>query len=941
MTSVGLKSLERGLRVQLAKQANKKSGRLVTLIEVIDEAALWSDALIDLPPVLTGVEFGTLMERFPILGCAAAAEVGFRFEGIGTVFWARLEGLLGSAIPVSQRRLLATAYSNLANEFALQQPSDSGFANQFSIIAWPIANALMPYEMAGPIGRLLARAPMVGIVSAGGRRPDLSLLRTWAQAWEGTRLADWLQAEGPSGRVIQALLSENARFGVPAASYERIDAAFRHHASASFALRAARRRKAETSAQAAQAADLGHLTLDRHGDDLVLSVSWPALPQALSDQVRAEAAAHGWRPVLWGKARTAAANVFRGVPIPLRLAEFPTSDTSAFADLAGLFGDAAIVDALAGRSVAWDEPLVFVADGDHAEQAQTPVAAKAGELWIIDRDGKCGAFPSLGTFAGARVHRLDLEIVEHREFAIAQGWLTASNSTGPAVIRGPQDALTLPRGRISLNGPLCLYDGLASKVEPLGKRRVDTHGLAFGTPRNEGPDAVGVFIFERETVFDALVEQRLLARLDSTSPGARWPVAVMLRVDQEIIAYVKEDLVDDGQGLAQASRIVDVLKADHVRQRLLETGRGELSIRIGSHPWDKIALKRQDGDIDWSLADPGQSLARAAAEVAAPAPLPYRFRAPQESQGARVRTFRFEDGRLAAPAMLDAPDQFGLGDLSSDFGDVEGRRRLRMNGDGLIDLARARRTWATARTKTLAADAVRTRVVEQFERPLIIALCGSEWLSLEAKAAARVPPSQVLFKLIAPDAIGDQAAHLTEQDHSVFARYFSEHIDLACPDWTEAGVLDDELADGALASAYAAALEDAQDQGRLWECDADDMDFGASADQWAAAASTANAASHGSALISLIAPSSGAKVLERRQFSSQDLAEASTFLAAWTGQWCLPRAQLNLDLACEALQFWLVPNTADPDSGALALMSKDVFLARTVRYLSLCMLEQP
>lgn len=940
MSIAGLTSLERGLKAQLIKQASKKAGRVVTLIEVIDEAGVWSDALIDLPPMLASVQFEALMERFPIVGCAAAAEIGYRFEGIGTVFWAKLENLLGSAIPFSQRRLLATAYANIAKEFALQRPSDSGFANQFSIIAWPIANALMPYEMAGPIGRLLARGPQLGTGPAGGRRPDLSRLRTWAQAWEGARLTDWLQAEGPSSRVIQALLTDNARLAIPAVSYVRIDAAFRHHASAITALRAARRRKPGSSSRAAHAAENGHLTLDRHGDELVLSVSWPALSQATADQVRAEAVARGWRPMLWGRIRTPAENVFRGVPIPLHMTDMPSAETPVFAGLAELFGESQVVEALAGRTVAWDSALVFVADGDHAEQGQVPLAAKSGRLWIVDRDGKCAAFPKLGTVAGAPVHELDLASLEHRLFAVAQGWLAGAGSTGPAVIRGPQDALTLPRGFVSADGPLCLFDGEAIRIEPTGKRRSNTHGLAIGALRSDGPDTVGVFFFERETVFDALVEQRLLARLDGSSPGARWPVEILLQIDEEILAYVKEDLVDDGQGLARSSRVVAVLEAEHVRKRLLQTGRGTLRTRIGGHPWDTVALRRQDGDIDWTLEEPGQSLARAASEVTAPAPHPYLFQPGNSHTGAHVRTFRFEDGRLAAPALLEAPDHFGLGDLSSDFGPVEGRRRLRMNGEGLLDVARARHSWATARTRTLAGTAARTRVVQQFERPLVIALCGHRWASLEAQAGDHVPAGQALFRLIAPDAIGDQTEHLSEEEITVFARYFEINIEDACPDWADGAAIDDEQADWALASAYASVLADAQDKGRLWEYDADDMDFGASADQWRAAAAAARAG-QGSGLINLIAPGSGARVLERRQFSNGDLAEASAFLAAWTGQWCLPRAQLSLDLACEALQFWLAPGIADPESGALAVMARDAFLARTVRYLSLRMRAQP
>lgn len=938
MLIASLTTLERGLKAQLTNLANKKLGRVVTLIEVIDEAAFWTDALVDLPPVLAGIEFEVLMERFPIVGCAVATEIGYRFEGIGTVFWSKLEGLIGSAIPYGHRRLLATCFTRIAKDFSVQQPSDSGFANQFSIIAWPIANALMPYEMAGPIGRLMARGPMLGAGSLTGRRTDLSRLRAWAQAWEGARLTDWLLAEGPSSRVIQALLTDNARLVVPAGSYARINAAFEHHASAAMALRAARRRKPGAAGKVPIATEGGHLTLDRYGDDLVLSVRWPALPQSIGDQVRAEAAAHGWRPMLWARTRTAAENLFRGVPIPLRLPELPSPETPVFSGLDEIFGESPIVPALAGRHVAWDAPLVFVAEDDHAEQAGIPLAAKSGRLWVLDREHKCASFAKLGEVAGISVHELDLDIADHRQFAVAQGWLAGvGKAAGPAVIRGPQDALTLPRGHLSVDGPLCLFDGETLKMQPTGKRRTDTHGLTIGAARSEGPDAVGVFVFERETVFDALVEQRLLARLDGASPGAHWPVEVLLQIDQEIIAYVKEDLVDDGQGLAADSLIVETLQADHIRLRLLEAGRGTLRMKIGGHPWDVVPLKREDGDIDWSLDDPAQSLPRAAAAVAALAPHPYRFQPAASPAGAHVRTFRFEDGRLAAPALLEAPAQFGLGDLSSDFGPVEGRRQLRSKGEGLLDVARARRTWATARTPTLAATAVRTRVVQQFERPMVIALCGYKWANLEAQAAAYVAPGQLLFKAIEPDAVGDQIEHLLDEDVVAFARYFSIHIEAACPDWSHSGALNDEQADGALATAYSAVLEDAQDQGRLWEHDADDMDFGASADQWAVAAAAVAAANLGSPLINLIAPGAGAKVLERRQFSNQDLAEASAFLAAWTGQWCLPRAQFDLDLACEALQFWLAPNIADPDSGALAIMSRDAFLARAVRYLSLRM----
>jgi hypothetical protein len=322
MAAHNLNAMERRLAAHLAKQANPRTGKLVTMIEVVDASGLWPDTIDDLRPLLAGVEFKTLVEDFPVIACAASSEIGYRFEGVGTVFWANFESLLGAAIHVGQRPLLSGAFSDLASRFALQRPSDSGFATQFSIIAWPIANALMPYELAGPVSRLLARGPVAGVAAAtSARRADLSSLRAWAQSWEGARLSDWLQPDGPAVRVIAALLSDNGKASLPDASFRRLKAAFSHQSDAFFALREARRRK--TSAIAAPPSEGGQLCLRRHGGEFVLTVSWPALPQSLVDQGRKQASARGWRPKLWGQSRTASDNMFGSLPIILRLTSLP------------------------------------------------------------------------------------------------------------------------------------------------------------------------------------------------------------------------------------------------------------------------------------------------------------------------------------------------------------------------------------------------------------------------------------------------------------------------------------------------------------------------------------------------------------------------------------------------------------------------------------------
>lgn len=938
MLSGDLGAWERTLAAHTSKLANKRQPQTVTLIEIVDAVELWSDPLTDLAPALAGLEFRALMEQFPMLGCAAASEIGFRFEGVGTVFWAKFEDLLGGPIMPGERALVSRAFAQLADRFALQRPSQSAFSEQFSIIAWPIANALMPYELAGAVGRLLARAPASAVAAAiNGRTADLTRLRAWAQTWEGARLTDWLHAAGPAPRVITALLSDNAKNVLKPATFHRLLEAFRHHAEARFALREARRRKPPPSPVVSEAGDLGRLSLRRHGQDLVLSVTWTDLGVALADQGRREAMARGWRPKLWGQSRTAADNVFGPLPIALRLASLPAGSDAAFPDATDRFGaDSLVGQTLAGRRVDWGGPLVFLADGESAEQADLPLPARTREIWVIDREGDLAGRADLGRIADTPVRRLDLSQANDRAVAETKGWLPIGakpDDARPTVARAPQDALSLPRRFVSAQAVYCLQDGETLTVERLRRRDTEAHGLTVGNGREEPPAAPGVFLFERDTAFEAIVGQRLAARLQSVIPGARWPVEVMVCLDETILAYATEALADDGQALGPDSRIVQALQSDAVRQALLRAGRGQLRVRVGRHPWEIVLLQRQDGDVDWAQDDPAAGLARPAIAVAAEARLPFRFAPAGPGPGARLRAFRFEDGRLAQPARLEAPNQFDLGALSGDFGAAQGVRRMRA-ADGVLDLARARRGWASARAETLAGVMARARVVDQFEAPLVEALCGPIWRELETAAPHAASPGQALFEAIRPHAVGDQANALAPDDLASFAAAFAQAIDQACPDWADDGALDDAGADQALINAFEITIRAAQAEDRLMDLDPDDADFGASGDQWREAAAAALAALDRSPLVELIAPTGGARVLARQRFAAADLAEASAFLVDWTAQWCLPRGQVDLDQACAALQFWLAPYAADPEAEALVAMSRDIFLARAVRFVA-------
>jgi hypothetical protein len=472
------------------------------------------------------------------------------------------------------------------------------------------------------------------------------------------------------------------------------------------------------------------------------------------------------------------------------------------------------------------------------------------------------------------------------------------------------------------------------RVERLGRRSSGAYGLVVDDPVPSSAATPCVFLFDRQTAFDALAEQRLLAKIESSVAGAHWPIEVMLLNDDEILAYARDEIVQDGAGLAATSPIIRALGAEHVRLRLLELGRAILRIRVGNHPWDSVPIQRVDGDVDWTAAEPAASLDRAGVLVTAEARLPYRFvpAGQQDSLGdVHIMAYQFADGRLAAPARLTAPNRYNISVLSADFSTIEGCRQLIARGVGVLDLARARRGWANAECRSLAAVAARVRVVHQFDAPLVIALCGREWHELETRCDQVLNYEEKLFRQIVADKLIDLPDTFEAQDRDFLEEIFCRKIAEACPGWTEDGRLNDEAADLAISDAFEATLLHAHGEDRLLDLSPDDFDFGAPADAWQAAGAAAINAVSPLPVLGLIAPTKGAEALSRRGLAGGDLAEISAFLADWTSEWCLPRSVIDSEIACSALQFWLSPGTANPEQ-TLRLMARDVFLARAVRF---------
>jgi hypothetical protein len=97
--------LERQLKASIVA-LNKKDVSEVTIIEAIDDAALWPKEFDQLAPIAPNTTVENLTARAPLLICAVASEIGFRFEGVGTVFWPKLTHALGLPINAAQRARL-------------------------------------------------------------------------------------------------------------------------------------------------------------------------------------------------------------------------------------------------------------------------------------------------------------------------------------------------------------------------------------------------------------------------------------------------------------------------------------------------------------------------------------------------------------------------------------------------------------------------------------------------------------------------------------------------------------------------------------------------------------------------------------------------------------------------------------------------------------------
>ncbi|HKV54216.1 MAG TPA: hypothetical protein VJN94_06185, partial [Candidatus Binataceae bacterium] len=356
----------------------------------------------------------------------------------------------------------------------------------------------------------------------------------------------------------------------------------------------------------------------------------------------------------------------------------------------------------------------------------------------------------------------------------------------------------------------------------------------------------------------------------------------------------------------------------------------------------QLELQRPAASVEWDGNTPrpvGTSLE--AWLVAAEGRRPYRFARTTETavpvRGAVAYGLQLSDGRLADPIQILTSGKFELGDLTAQFGDNAGSRRMFDDGGGVGDIARALVAWSRGLCRSLPAVAAKTRIVRQFEEPLVISLCGRPWW--RAEEASRSEPANALVALW-QFALERGLVHVPEgfapDDVQAFAQAFRRHARALDPDWPAGDASPvDGVMDDALNRAFSEVVRERHAKGALLEIDADDVDFGSPAEDWERAAADALRLIRRARLSRFMAPSSGARELTDRSYSNLSVPELAEDLAAWTRRWALARGRMNPDVAANALQLWLSPAACDDVDLATHTLAVDPFVARAVRYASL------
>lgn len=153
-----------------------------------------------------------LHQRLWLVWVVLAAEAGYGYDG--DEYWPSLDVTAGEWRSSSDRQALRNWFEKFHREFAGPTP-EGRWAQHFSIIAWPIAGALLPKYLQGHFARHLfhIRYGLSRLADAGADEIGAYLAASGDQ--RSTRYEDFLEQTDLTGRIVLALRDEDLNEPVP------------------------------------------------------------------------------------------------------------------------------------------------------------------------------------------------------------------------------------------------------------------------------------------------------------------------------------------------------------------------------------------------------------------------------------------------------------------------------------------------------------------------------------------------------------------------------------------------------------------------------------------------------------------------------------------------------------------------------------------------------
>nr|WP_314464343.1 hypothetical protein [uncultured Novosphingobium sp.] len=682
---------------------------------------------------------------------AVTAEVGYRYRGTGTDFWPVVEQDLHFIAGNGFRSALVRLFELGHREFGIAKPGGSAWERHFPLIAWPIANALVPLELQAQLARALRQALRAGI---SGNDPEALYqhLVEIAFGQASRRFENWLQQTDTASEVMRRLLYPASDGWLSGEILERIDRDLRKDASASRAIQEARRiteRKARNTASVPSARYVLALKerLPTH-----LLVRGPVLPADVRGEVAGLLRAPGDRIRAAGADKAVPLQTFLfGGSIAIGLpAEFPVAPLCRD-------GDPAELDEPGEKALATLQPrstsFFLVAAGHVEAQAVFPgeeLPARSHVIrWIATSDTSAPEFCWLST-----ADKADAEILRRSGF----------------VLRSPRAnlqvmGLPLPGADSKFAGGFPVFVSVNSadaspkldgSIDPGSVMRVGDHCWSVFKPacgehwiqESETGDTKIAFevveLPEAEFAEIALDPPRpTLADLESGSLSVRVsaPVAIEnVPVRLRLTAGGMPDITSEGV----LDRVPALIRGNskilqELRSRLfmnpITSGAAKLRVSVEGFRSKLVELLPPSNRLTydpvtglWSADD---GLAKGIRSLIATADAPIPDGAPSDAKGLQLLVADTDDQEaLSAALLLDGGKPAFA--LQTCIVPPVGREAVSVSGRlGLVDLARSTVAWKLAQCRNAISDWQRTLIANELEAAVTRMLCGDTWLELE------------------------------------------------------------------------------------------------------------------------------------------------------------------------------------------------------------------